>query len=74
MSKVERFYREAIVAMTPKERVARGFRLHSEIYGMLKAKISREFPDLPPREIEKRVAQRMYLRDKRAQNLLKRIL
>jgi hypothetical protein len=73
MSKIEKKYRQAISAMSPAERVARGFALYSQFREMLRLKFSQENPDLSSREIEKLVAHRMYLTDRRTRDLLNRI-
>ena len=73
MSKIEKIYREGIAAMTPQERVMRSLSLYNQVHEMLRVQILKESPDLSPRELRLRVAQRMYLTDSKTQALLKRL-
>lgn len=73
MSLVEKRYNEAIAQMSGKERVERTLSLFDSICEMLVLQISREFTGLNKRELRKKVAQRLYLSDKGALELLNRV-
>jgi hypothetical protein len=73
MSLVEQKYNEAVDRMTGRERVERTFSLFGSMCEMLTLQISREFSNLSDRETRKKVAERLYVSDKGAQELLKRI-
>ena len=73
MSLVEQKYNEALDRMTGRERVERTFSLFGSICEMLRLQISREFSHLSEREIRRKVAERLYLSDKGALELLKRL-
>jgi hypothetical protein len=73
MSLVEQKYNEALDKMSGRERVERTLSLFGSICEMLTLQVSKEFPELTERELRKKVAERLYLSDKGAQELLKRV-
>lgn len=72
MSLVDQKYNEALDKMTGSERLERVFSLFGAISEMLELQVSKEFPDLGGRELKRKVAERLYLSDIGAQELLKR--
>ena len=73
MSLVDQKYNEALDNMTGQERVERTFSLFGSICEMLALQVSKEFSALGERELKRKVAERLYLSDKGAQALLKRV-
>ena len=73
MSLVELKYNEALDKMSGRERVERTLSLFGSICEMLTLQVSKEFSELTERELRKKVAERLYLSDKGAQELLKRV-
>ena len=73
MSLVEQKYNEALDQMSGRERVERTLSLFDSICEMLTLQISREFGHLSDRGKRKKVAERLYLSDKGAQELLKKV-
>ena len=73
MSLVEQKYNEALDQMSGRERVERTLSLFGSICEMLTLQISREFGQLSDRAKRKKVAERLYLSDKGAQALLKKV-
>ena len=73
MSLVEQKYNEALDRMTGRERVERTLSLFGSICEMLTLQVTREFGQLSDRKKRKKVAERMYLSDKGALELLKRV-
>ncbi|MEI6517994.1 MAG: hypothetical protein WCN89_04805 [bacterium] len=73
MSLVEQKYNEALDKMSGRERVERTLSLFGSICEMLTLQVSKEFSELTERELRKKVAERLYLSDKGAQELLKRV-
>lgn len=73
MSLVEQKYNEALDKMSGRERVERTLSLFGSICEMLTLQVSKEFSELTKRELRKKVAERLYLSDKGAQELLKRV-
>ena len=73
MSLVEQKYNEALDRMSGRERVERTLSLFGSICEMLTLQISREFGQLSDRVKRKKVAERLYLSDKGAQELLKKV-
>lgn len=72
MSLVEQKYNESLDNMTGRERVERTLSLFGSICEMLTLQVSKEFINLNERELRRKVAERLYLSDKGAQELLKR--
>ena len=73
MSLVEQKYNEALDQMTGRQRVERTLSLFGSICEMLTLQVSREFGQLDERATRKKVAERLYLSDKGAQELLKKV-
>lgn len=73
MSLIEQKYNEALDRMSGRQRVERAVSLFGSICEMLTLQISREFGPLNEREMRKKVAERLYLSDKGAQELLKKV-
>ena len=73
MSLVEQKYNAALDKMSGRERVERTLSLFGSICEMLTLQVSKEFSELTERELRKKVAERLYLSDKGAQELLKRV-
>lgn len=73
MSLVEEKYNEALDRMTGRQRVERTLSLFGSICEMLTLQITREFANLSDREKRRKVAERLYLSDKGAQELLKKV-
>ena len=73
MSLIEQKYNEALDQMSGIERVERTFSLFGSICEMLTLQVSKEFSKLSERELRKKVAERLYLSDKGAQELLKKV-
>jgi hypothetical protein len=73
MSVVEQKYNEALDQMSGRQRVERTASLFGSICEMLTLQVSREFEKLNEREVRKKVAERLYLSDSGAQELLKRV-
>jgi len=73
MSLVEQKYNEALDQMSGRERVERTLSLFGSICEMLTLQVSREFGQLSDRGKRKKVAERLYLSDKGAQELLKKV-
>ncbi|MCX6115114.1 MAG: hypothetical protein NTV65_07870 [Proteobacteria bacterium] len=73
MSLVEQKYNEALDKMSGRDRVERTLSLFGSICEMLTLQVSKEFSELTERELRKKVAERLYLSDKGAQELLKRV-
>lgn len=73
MSLVESRYNEALNRMTGQQRVERTVSLFRSICEMLELQISREFKNLSDQELRIKVAEQLYLSDRGAQNLLKKL-
>ncbi len=73
MSMVEQKYNEALDQMTGQQRLQRALSLFESICEMLTLQVSREFGQLNERVARKKVAERLYLSDKGAQELLKKV-
>lgn len=73
MSLVEKKYNQALDNMTGRERLERTLSLFGSICQMLTLQVAREFSNLNERELRKKVAERLYLSDKGAQELLKKV-
>lgn len=73
MSLVEQKYNEALDRMTGRQRVERSLSLFGSICEMLTLQVSREFGHLSDRAKRKMVAEKLYLSDKGAQELLKKV-
>jgi hypothetical protein len=73
MSLVEEKYNEALDRMTGRQRVERTFSLFGSICEMLTLQISREFTNLSDHEKRRKVAEQLYLTDKGALELLKKV-
>ena len=73
MSMVEQRYNEKLDQMSGRQRVERSVSLFGSICEMLTLQVFREFGQLSEREVRKKVAERLYLTDKGAQELLKRV-
>ncbi len=72
MSLVERRYQEGLDAMSGMEKVERTASLFGALCEMLSLQISRENSGLSPREIQLRVAERLYSSDSAVMKLLYR--
>jgi hypothetical protein len=73
MSLIEQKYNEALDRMSGAQRVERTFSLFGSICEMLTLQVSKEFSSLTERELRKKVAERLYLSDRGAQELLKKV-
>ena len=73
MSLIEQKYNEALDQMTGRQRVERTFSLFGSICEMLTLQVKREFGELDERAIRRKVAERLYLSDKGALELLKKV-
>lgn len=73
MSLVEEKYNEALDRMTGRQRVERTLSLFESICEMLRLQISREFGQLSQRAMRKKISERLYLSDRGAQELLKKV-
>lgn len=73
MSLVEEKYNEAIDRMSGRQRVERTLSLYDSICDMLRLQVTREFGQLSEKTRRKKVAERLYLSDKGAQELLKKV-
>jgi len=73
MSLVEQKYNEALDRMSGRQRVERTLSLFGSICEMLTLQIAREFGDLTERGKRKKLAEHLYLSDKGAQELLKKV-
>jgi hypothetical protein len=73
MSLVEEKYNQALDRMTGRQRVERTLSLFGSICEMLTLQVSREFANLSDRETRRKVAEQLYLSDKGAQELLKKV-
>lgn len=73
MSLVEKKYNDALDEMTGRQRLERTLSLFESVYEMLTVQLSKEFSELGERELKKKIAERMYLSDEGAQDLLKKV-
>ena len=73
MTKIEKRYNEALDQMSGRQRVERTLSLYDSICEMLTLQVKREFSGLSERQLRKKVAERLYLSDLGAQELLKRV-
>jgi hypothetical protein len=73
MSLIERKYNEALDRMSGRQRVERTASLFGSICEMLTLQVARECGQVAEREIRKKVAERLYLSDMGAQELLKKV-
>lgn len=67
----EKVYLEAIHQMGGTGRVARACGMYHEMHAMLSHRISCQYPNLTERQVRIKVAERMYLSDSQALQLLK---
>jgi hypothetical protein len=72
MSLVEKKFNEAMNNLTGQERVRRTVSFYHEWHQILTNKYRRLYPDLPPREIQIKVAQQFYLLEKPTLRLLEK--
>ena len=69
---VERKYNKALAHMSWRARTERTVSLFNSICDMLTLQVEREFLNFSPRELRKKVAERLYGSDQGALELLKR--
>ena len=73
MSEIERRYRAEIASWSGRRRVERSAELLEEVWEMLARQVLVEHPGLPPREVRRRVAARMYRSDPETLRLISRL-
>ena len=70
---IQRAYDAAMERMGPIGRVEKMCKMYHEVWLMLAHQVSLEDPSISPREVQRRVALRMYMSDEQTQKLLQRI-
>ncbi len=73
LSVIEQRYNEALDRMTGRQRVERTVSLFGSICEMLSIQVYKEYGNLNSRAVKKKIAERLYIADSQALELLKKV-